>query len=164
MLKTTSQQRKWIALAAVLWIVLLIGIIFIPQTRPAAEAAAPTNSLTRSLEKLRPSGDPAVAQVVDMSRVYDPNVYAGFISLCPGEPEELVDAKLTSFGLENEDLDLDGELGYMLLLPASESEPVGIDRIPANQVNICTQPMSQPNPLQSAVAFSKRGGIWSLGI
>lgn len=164
MLKTTSQQRKWIALAAVLWIVLLIGIIFIPQTRPAAQAAAPTNSLTRALENVRPSGDPAVGEVVDMTRVYDPEVYAGFITLCPGEPEELVDVKLESLGLKDAELDLGGDFGYMLLLPVAQDQEVGVDRIPMSQVDVCTQPMTQPNPLQTAIAFSKRGGTWSLGI
>ena len=32
MLNLTSQSRRWVVLAAVLWLVLLAGIIFIPQS------------------------------------------------------------------------------------------------------------------------------------
>ena len=71
MLKTSSKARGWIILAAVLWLVILIGIIFIPQSRGsnAVDEVKPTNSLTRALLQTRPGGDVVAAQLVDPSRV-----------------------------------------------------------------------------------------------
>ena len=58
MLNLTSQSRRWVVLAAVLWLVLLAGIIFIPQSRSNDLAQVePTNSLSRSLHTLAPTLD-----------------------------------------------------------------------------------------------------------
>ena len=65
MLNLTSQSRRWVALAAVLWLVLLAGIIFIPQSRSNELAQVePTNSLSRSLQQTRPGGDAVAAQAL----------------------------------------------------------------------------------------------------
>ena len=65
MLNLTSQSRRWVALAAVLWLVILAGIIFIPQSRSDEVAqVAPTNSLSRSLQQTRPGGDAVAAQAL----------------------------------------------------------------------------------------------------
>ena len=115
MLNLTSQSRRWIVLAAVLWLVILAGIIFIPQSRSDEVAqVAPTNSLTRSLQQTRPGGDAVSAQLVDPARIYDPERYVGYTTLGPGEPQELVDAKLEAFGISADDLDLGGDLGYFI--------------------------------------------------
>ena len=42
MLKTTSQSRRWIVLAAVLWLVGLAGVIFIPQSLSLIHISEPT--------------------------------------------------------------------------------------------------------------------------
>lgn len=71
MLNLTSQSRRWIVLAAVLWLVILAGIIFIPQSRSTEVAqVTPTNSLTRSLQQTRPGGDAVSAQLVDLSLIH----------------------------------------------------------------------------------------------
>lgn len=162
MLKTTSRERGWIALAAVLWIVLLIGIIFIPQSRPSAAQAGvtPTNSLTRSIEQIKPAGGVVAAELVDMTRVYDENLYGGFITVCPGEPEEYVEMKLDAVGLESDALDMSGDNGYMLLFPAAEGVEPHVDTVPLDRVNICLQPMLQGVPLQQPMAFGKAQGQW----
>ena len=78
MLNLTSQSRRWVVLAAVLWLVLLAGIIFIPQSRSNELAQVePTNSLSRSLQQTRPGGDAVSAQLVDPARIYDPERYLG---------------------------------------------------------------------------------------
>ncbi len=166
MLKTTSRERGWIALAAILWIVLLIGIIFIPQSRPSAAQAGvtPTNSLTRSLQQVKPGGDAVVAQLVDPSRVYDADKFLGYTLLCPGEPEEIVDAKLQAFGLEEAGLDLDGEVGHVLLIPAVEGEAAYVDTVNLNQVDICTVPQMESFPLNTAMPFHMNQGRWTLGM
>mgnify|MGYP006948749621 CR=1 FL=1 len=67
MLKTTSQSRRWIVLAAVLWLVVLAGIIFIPQSRSDEVAQVePTNSLSRALQETRPGGDVVTAPVTPL--------------------------------------------------------------------------------------------------
>lgn len=166
MLKTTSRERGWIALAAVLWLIILVGIIFIPQTRPsAAEAqAAPTNSLTRSLEQTKFGGDAVAAQLLDMSRVYDPNLYAGYTTLCPSESEDVVKMKLSAFGLEEGDVDLDGDVAYMLVAPAAEGTAPLLDAVSLDKVDICTIQMQQPFPLTEPLPFARYQGKWALGI
>lgn len=166
MLKTTSQERGWIALAAVLWIVVMIGIIFIPQSRPSAAQAgvAPTNSLSRSVQELKPAGDAVVAQLVDPSRVYDAESYIGYTTLCPGEPEQMVDAKLQAFGFEAGELNLDGEVGHVLLIPAVEGGEPLVDTVNLNQVDICSVPQMESFPLNTAMPFYMNQGRWTLGM
>ena len=165
MLKTTSQSRRWIVLAAVLWLVILAGIIFIPQSRSDEVAqVAPTNSLSRSLQQTRPGGEVVTAQLVDPSRIYDPERYLGYTTLCPGEPQELVDAKLEAFGLNADDLDLGGDLGYVLLIPANEGDQPKVDGVELNKVDICTVPQSESFPLNTAMPFHMNQGRWTLGM
>lgn len=165
MLKTTSQSRRWIVLAAVLWLVVLAGIIFIPQSRSDEVAqVAPTNSLSRSLQQTRPGGEVVTAQLVDPSRIYDPERYLGYTTLCPGEPQELVDAKLEAFGLNADDLDLGGDLGYVLLIPANEGDQPKVDGVELNKVDICTVPQSESFPLNTAMPFHMNQGRWTLGM
>ncbi len=165
MLKTTSQSRRWIVLAAVLWLVILAGIIFIPQSRSNEVAQVePTNSLSRSLQQTRPGGDVVTAQLVDPSRIYDPERYLGYTTLCPGEPQELVDAKLEAFGLNADDLDLGGDLGYVLLIPASEGDQPKVDGVELSKVDICTVPQSESFPLNTAMPFHMNQGRWTLGM
>ena len=165
MLKTTSQSRRWIVLAAVLWLVILAGIIFIPQSRSNEVAQVePTNSLSRSLQQTRPGGDVVTAQLVDPSRIYDPERYLGYTTLCPGEPQELVDAKLEAFGLNADDLDLGGDLGYVLLIPANEGDQPKVDGVELSKVDICTVPQSESFPLNTAMPFHMNQGRWTLGM
>lgn len=165
MLKTTSQSRRWIGLAAVLWLVILAGIIFIPQSRSdEVVQVAPTNSLSRSLQQTRPGGEVVTAQLVDPSRIYDPERYLGYTTLCPGEPQELVDAKLEAFGLNADDLDLGGDLGYVLLIPANEGDQPKVDGVELNKVDICTVPQSESFPLNTAMPFHMNQGRWTLGM
>lgn len=165
MLKTTSQSRRWIVLAAVLWLVLLAGIIFIPQSRSNEVAqVAPTNSLSRSLQQTRPGGDVVTAQLVDPSRIYDAERYLGYTTLCPNEPQELSDAKLEAFGLSADNVDLSGDLGYVLLIPANEGEEPKVDAVELNKVDICTVPQSESFPLNTAMPFHMYQGRWTLGM
>lgn len=165
MLKTTSQSRRWIVLAAVLWLVLLAGIIFIPQSRSNEVAqVAPTNSLSRSLQQTRPGGDVVTAQLVDPSRIYDAERYLGYTTLCPNEPQELSDAKLEAFGLSADNVDLGGDLGYVLLIPANEGEEPKVDAVELNKVDICTVPQSESFPLNTAMPFHMYQGRWTLGM
>lgn len=165
MLKTTSQSRRWIVLAAVLWLVVLAGIIFIPQSRSDEVAQVePTNSLSRALQETRPGGDVVTAQLVDPSRIYDADRYLGYTTLCPGEPQELVDAKLEAFGLNAGDLDLSGELGYLLLIPANEGDEPKADAVELSKVDICTVPQSESFPLNTAMPFHMHEGRWTLGM
>lgn len=165
MLKTTSQSRRWIVLAAVLWLVVLAGIIFIPQSRSDEVAQVePTNSLSRALQETRPGGDVVTAQLVDPSRIYDADRYLGYTTLCPGEPQELVDAKLEAFGLNADDLDLSGELGYLLLVPANEGDEPKTDAVELSKVDICTVPQSESFPLNTAMPFHMNEGRWTLGM
>lgn len=165
MLKTTSQSRRWIVLAAVLWLVVLAGIIFIPQSRSDEVAQVePTNSLSRALQETRPGGDVVTAQLVDPSRIYDADRYLGYTTLCPGEPQELVDAKLEAFGLNADDLDLSGELGYLLLIPANEGDKPKADAVELSKVDICTVPQSESFPLNTAMPFHMHEGRWTLGM
>lgn len=166
MLKTTSRERGWIALALVLWIIVLIGIITIPQTRPsvAEEGVAPTNSLTRSVEQLRPGGDAVVAQLVDPARVYDDTRYVGYTTLCPGEQEQLINAKIEAFGLQDRGLDLDGDLGYVLLIPTNEGGEPLVDTVDLNKVDICSVPQTESFPLNTAMPFYSAKGRWTLGM
>ena len=164
MLKTTSQSRRWIVLAAVLWLVLLAGIIFIPQSRSNELAQVePTNSLSRSLQQTRPGGDAVAAQLVDPAKVYDPEAYLGYTTLCPGEPAELVDAKKQAFELADDDVNLDGELGYVLLIPAQDDSAT-IDPVDLDKVDICTVPQSETFPLNTAMPFHVDQGRWVLGM
>ena len=165
MLNLTSQSRRWVALAAVLWLVLLAGIIFIPQSRSNELAQVePTNSLSRSLQQTRPGGDAVAAQLVDPARIYDPERYLGYTTLCPGEPQELVDAKVEAFGISVDDLDLGGDLGYVLLIPGGEGEAPMVDPVELNKVDICTVPQSESFPLNTAMPFHMNQGRWTLGL
>ena len=165
MLKTTSQSRRWIVLAAVLWLVVLAGIIFIPQSRSDEVAQVePTNSLSRALQQTRPGGDVVTAQLVDPSRIYDAERYLGYTTLCPAEPEELVDAKLEAFGLNADDVDLSGDLGYLLLIPANEGDEPKADAVELSKVDICTVPQSESFPLNTAMPFHMHEGRWTLGM
>ena len=166
MLKTTSKARGWIILAAVLWLVILAAIIFIPLSRgsEAYNEVKPTNSLTKSLLQTRPGGDAVAAQLVDPAKVYDPEAYLGYTTLCPGEPQELVDAKLEAFGLNADDLDLGGDLGYVLLIPANEGDQPKVDGVELNKVDICTVPQSESFPLNTAMPFHMNQGRWTLGM
>lgn len=165
MLKTTSQSRRWIVLAAVLWLVVLAGIIFIPQSRSDEVAQVePTNSLSRALQETRPGGDVVTAQLVDPSRIYDADRYLGYTTLCPGEPQELVDAKLEAFGLNADDVDLSGDLGYLLLIPANEGDGPKADAVELSKVDICTVPQSESFPLNTAMPFHMNEGRWTLGM
>lgn len=165
MLKTTSQSRRWIVLAAVLWLVVLAGIIFIPQSRSDEVAQVePTNSLSRALQQTRPGGDVVTAQLVDPSRIYDAERYLGYTTLCPAEPEKLVDAKLEAFGLNADDVDLSGELGYLLLIPANEGDEPKVDAVELSKVDICTVPQSESFPLNTAMPFHMNEGRWTLGM
>lgn len=165
MLKTTSQARRWIVLAAVLWFVILAGLIFIPKSRSSEVAEVkPTNSLTRSLLATRPGGDAVAAQLVDPSRIYDADRFAGYTTLCPGEPEQLVDAKVQAFGLNKDDLDLGGDLGYVLLIPSGEGADPMTDAVELDKVDICTVPQSESFPLNTAMPFHMDQGHWALGM
>ena len=165
MLKTTSQSRRWIVLAAVLWLVVLAGIIFIPQSRSDEVAQVePTNSLSRALQETRPGGDVVTAQLVDPSRIYDADRYLGYTTLCPGEPQELVDAKVEAFGISVDDVDLGGDLGYVLLIPGGEGEAPMVDAVELNKVDICTVPQSETFPLNTAMPFHVDQGRWVLGM
>ncbi|MBC3179006.1 hypothetical protein [Corynebacterium lujinxingii] len=165
MLKTTSKARGWIILAAVLWLVILAAIIFIPLSRgsEAYNEVKPTNSLTKSLLQTRPGGDAVAAQLVDPAKVYDPEAYLGYTTLCPGEPAELVDAKKQAFELADEDVNLDGELGYVLLIPA-QGDAATIDPVDLDKVDICTVPQSETFPLNTAMPFHVDQGRWVLGM
>lgn len=165
MLKLSHQSRRWFVLAAVLWLVLLLGIIFIPQSRSEDVAQVePTNSLSRSLQQTRPSGEIVTAQLVDPARIYDAQRYLGYTTLCPGEPDELVEAKLEAFGLNRDELDFDGEIGYMLLIPAVEGEAPRVDPVELDRVDICTVPQSESFPLNTAMPFHKVKDRWVLGM
>ncbi|WJY96838.1 hypothetical protein CFOUR_02000 [Corynebacterium fournieri] len=165
MLNLSSQSRRWIVLAAVLWLVLLAGIIFIPQSRSTEVAQVePTNSLSRSLQQTRPGGEVVTAQLVDPSRIYDAERFLGYTTLCPNEPEELVGAKLDAFGLNAEDLDLDGDLGYVLLIPGGQGEEPMVDAVELDRVDICTVPQSESFPLNTAMPFHMDQGRWTLGM
>ena len=160
MLNLTSQSRRWVVLAAVLWLVLLAGIIFIPQSRSNELAQVePTNSLSRSLQQTRPGGDAVAAQLVDPARIYDPERYVGYTTLCPGEPQELVDAKVEAFGISVDDVDLGGDLGYVLLIPGGEGEAPMVDAVELNKVDICTVPQSESCLLYTSP--SPRDGLLS---
>lgn len=166
MLKTTSRERGWIVLALVLWLIVLVGIIAIPQTRPsvAQEGVAPTNSLSRSVQQLRPAGGAVVAQLVDPARVYDDERYMGYTTLCPGEQEQLINAKLEAFGLQDRGLDLDGEVGYVLLIPIGEGDEPLVDAVDLNKVDICSVPQTESFPLNTAMPFYMNKGRWALGM
>ena len=74
MLNLSNTQRNWVVLAIAAWIVALIGLIFIPQSRPeAAEVKiAPTNSLTTSLAGARPNSGAVVAECQSRLRLLFP--------------------------------------------------------------------------------------------
>ena len=103
MLKLKNSERNWVVLAAVAWLVVLIGLIFIPASRPDSQVqaahVAPTNSLANTLDRTHPTGGAVVAQLVAPSLVYDSNTYAGYTTLCPNEPAELIGAKRSAFNL-----------------------------------------------------------------
>ncbi|AKV59066.1 hypothetical protein [Corynebacterium riegelii] len=165
MLNLSNTQRNWVVLAIAAWIVALIGLIFIPQSRPeAAEVKiAPTNSLTTSLAGARPNSGAVVANLVNPALVYDTNTYSAYTILCPNEPPELINAKLEAFELDPA-LDLNGRYGYVLLLPHDVEAPVSLDQVALNDINICTTPHTETYPLDAGMPFFYSDGQWQLGI
>lgn len=166
MLKLSNAERNWVILAAVAWLVLLAGLVFVPMSRPAAPEAAhvaPTNSLTTTLDRTYPTKGAVVAQLVDPSKVYDSNEFAGYTTLCPNEPAELINAKMTAFELAEEP-DLNGEYGYIVLLPPSPEQPVGLDQVALKDIDICQLVQSESYPLNSGMPFYHQDGRWILGI
>lgn len=168
MLKLTNSQRNWLVLAIVAWLVIMAGLIFIPKTRPASSAQepviAPTNSIATTLHSITPAGGAVAAQLIDPSKVYDTNTYGGYMTLCPNEEPEFLNAKLTAFGLDQAEMDLNGEYGYMVLLPPTDDQEVGLDQVALSDVDICTFPQTEPYPLDASIPFFKQGGQWVLGI
>lgn len=166
MLKLSNTSRGWVALACALWVVLLVAMIFIPLSNKNAQAAniTPTNSLTRSVAQLNPQGDALAAQMIDASRVYDPEKYVGFTTLCPAEPQELRDSKLEAFHATADELELDENTGYMVLLPADENAKADFDKVDLRNVDICQQPATSAYPLQSPLMVAKQNGQWVMGL
>lgn len=167
MLKLSKTERSWTALAVIAWLVVLAGLILIPMSRPASAnqqaLVAPTNSLAATLQNAHPTSGAVVAQLVDPALVYDAETYAGYITLCANEPEELRDAKLAAFQFEEEP-DLSGQAAYVVLLPPDEETPVGIDQVDTNKIDICSFPQTEAYPLNSPMPFYFQGGRWSLGV
>ncbi len=167
MLKLSKTERSWTALAVIAWLVVLAGLILIPMSRPASAnqqaLVAPTNSLAATLQNAHPTSGAVVAQLVDPALVYDAETYAGYITLCANEPEELRDAKLAAFQFEEEP-DLSGQAAYVVLLPPDEETPVGIDQVDTSKIDICSFPQTEAYPLNSPMPFYFQGGRWSLGV
>lgn len=166
MLKLSSSQRKWLVLALVAWLIILVGLIFIPQSRPAdsREAeVAPTNSLTTTMQSVKHTGGASVAQLVNPARVYDENKYSSFTSLCPNDTDELKSAKMQALKLDDEP-DLGGDYGYMVLLPTDENAPVMLDQVALKDVDICTITQDRAYPLENPLPFYYTGDHWELGI
>lgn len=168
MLKLSNTQRNWVVLAAIAWLVVLAGLIFIPMSRPAdnAQAAqiAPTNSLAASLERTPHTGGAVAAQLIDPAIVYDSNTYAGYTTLCPNEPHELIDAKLEAFALTEDAPDLDGKYGYVVLLPPNQADPVALDQVALADIDVCSVTQSESYPLSAGMPFYFEDGRWTLGI
>lgn len=167
MLKLSNSQRKWLVLAVVAWLIILAGLIFIPMTRPAdsREAqVAPTNSLATTMQSVNRTGGASVAQLVSPARVYDAEQFAGYTTLCPGEPEQLKQAKLEAFELTDNAPELDGAYGYMVLLPQDQTAPVVLDQVALKDIDICTLPQSDSYQLDYALPFFYTDGHWALGI
>lgn len=166
MLKLTSSQRNWLVLALVAWLVILVGLIFIPQSQPAdsREAeVAPTNSLSTTMQSVKHTGGASVAQLVNPARVYDENTFSSYTSLCPNDPDELKSAKTQALQLDSEP-DLSGDYGYMVLLPTDENAPVMLDQVALKDVDICTITQDRAYPLQNPLPFYYTGDHWELGI
>lgn len=166
MLKLSNTQRNWVILAVVAWLVILVGLIGIPLTRPAAASGepkiAPTNSLAAALERTHPTGGAVVAQVINPALVYDANAYEGYTLLCPNEPAEFIDAKLQALQIA-ERPNLDGEFGYVVLLPPGAEDPVALDAIKLSEIDICANPQVDSFYLDSAMPFFHSDGRWHLG-
>lgn len=166
MLKLSNSQRKWLVLAVIAWLIVLAGLIFIPKSSSTASGearVAPTNSLVTSMQSVDRTGGATVAQLVSPARVYDEDTYAGYTTLCPNEPEELIDAKLQAFHLDDAP-DLDGDYGYMMLLPNDQNAPVSLDQVALQDVDICTMPQTDSYQLDYALPFYYTDGHWALGI
>lgn len=165
MLNLTNRQRTWVILAVAAWLVALVGLIFIPMSRPeAAEVkVAPTNSLATTLDGASPTGGAVVANFVNPALVYDTETYAYYNTLCPNEPQEYIAAKLEAFQIEPAP-DLDGRYGYIVLLPPDEETPVGLDQVLLSDINICTTPNAETFPLDAGMPFFYADGQWQLGI
>lgn len=167
MLKLSNTQRTWVVLAVVAWIVALVGLIAIPLSRPTPAPGqtrvAPTNSLSTTLRDVQPNGGAVVAQLVSPELVYDTNQFAGYSFLCPNEPEDLINAKLEAFALA-ERPDLDGDSGYVVLLPPDVNDPVALDQVDLKRIDICTTPHAETYPLQAGMPFFFADGHWELGI
>ncbi|WP_291313171.1 hypothetical protein [Corynebacterium sp. UBA2622] len=164
MLKLNQKYRRWIITAVVLWLIVLAALIAIPMSRATNGAqSGHTNSLQQTLQNSTPGeGDAMVGQLVDPSRVYDTDKYAGYITLCPNEPEALSKDKIEQLGINEADVNLTGKYGYMVLLPAQGTD-VGLDRVDLAGVNICTMPMNQPYPLNAPLPFYMDNSTWTLG-
>lgn len=149
MLKLSSSQRNWVVLAVALWLVLLAGLIFIPKERPVqaqGPVVAPTNSLATTLANAPKTGGAVEGQFLNPSKIYDANSYTALTTLCPNEPQELVELKREQFKI-SEDVDLDGSYGYVVLAPAEEGEDAFLDQVALNEVNICAKPADEYFPL-----------------
>lgn len=165
MLTLNKKHRGWVILAVLAWLVALAALIFIPKSQADnGLQSGYTNSLQRSLQASEPAeGDAMVAQLLDPSRVYDASKYAGYISLCPSEPQQLIDDKVAQLEINSDELDLGGDYGYMVLLPADGSA-VSLDKVDLKVADICTVPMDQPYPLNGPLPFSLKDGAWTLGM
>ncbi|WP_288832354.1 hypothetical protein [uncultured Corynebacterium sp.] len=164
MLKLNKKHRSWIVLAVVAWLLVLAALIFIPKTRAESGVqSGHAGTLQQSLLSSEPaSGDAVVGQLVDPSRIYDAATYAGYISLCPNEPQGLAEDKIAQLGIDANEVDLGGKYGYVVLLPADGSDVV-LDKVDLNAVDICTVPMDQPYPLNAPLPFYISDGAWTLG-
>ncbi|AWB83420.1 hypothetical protein [Corynebacterium liangguodongii] len=163
MLKLSNINRRWVGLALALWLIVLVAIIFIPLSRGTTAAAYP-NSLEKALQLSEPAkSDAVMGELVNPARIYGEE-YAGYTMLCPNEPAEMIDAKLDAFGLDASELDLGGESGYMVLLPARQSGDVMLDPVNLNAVNICTVPQTESFRIDAAIPFFVEDGTWTMGI
>jgi len=171
MLKLSNTNRGWVALACALWVVLLVAMIFIPMSRPNAQAASatPTNSLQDSIEELNPSGDALMGQMLDPSQIYDAEQYMGFTTLCPTEPPELLNSKLEALHLSQDDLEMSADenasddeknTAYVALLKQDENAEPGLDKVDLRYVDICQAPATTAYPLQTPIIVGKQDGKW----
>ncbi|GEM_PF-674221 len=164
MLKLNQKYRRWIITAVVLWLIVLAALIAIPMSRASnGVTSGRTNSLQQSLQNSTPGeGDAVAGQLVDPSRVYDAEKYAGFITLCPNEPDALRKDKMEQLAIDDSEVNLSGKYGYMVLLPA-QGDDIGLDRVDLAAVNVCTTPMNQPYPLNTPMPFYMDNATWTLG-
>ena len=164
MLKLNNTSRGWVAIACALWVIVLVALIFIPLTKPSPMAAAtPTNSLSRSLEEVKPGGEAVAGQLIDLTRVYDKD-YIGFTTLCPNEPDQLLLSKLQALNLDQDRFDFSGDWGYMLLFQEDQNAEIDLDKVELSKVNICSIPQSEMYPMNTPLPFHKDGNGWVMGV